>query len=266
MKICDVAKRSWSRRGVDIHKADGTEFSVVRERRTPHDGDTVRCRSDEQGVEPIPLRRLRPHWRRENVTGRALMCRGTGTRRGERLRGRSCLPSSVATSHVVHDERFLLGHERCRPRIGPVRRLRSSDLHHTGLFATSFSRAGRRVFSAAWTASVHYRPQAALKPRDSNSRALRTSRASCLMGIPDRGQRASLLAAHQRRDHLPADYCDVAPGQHQYTPPARTPPRRRPLTRHARAHSVAIEEGRQIYSWTCGPLGERCGPTPPPRS
>src|SRR5437867_4816146 len=112
MKICDVAKRSWSGRGVDIHKTDGTEFSAVRERRTPHDGDTVRCRSDEQGVESIPLRRLRPHWRRENVTGNALVCRGTATRRGERLCGRGCLPSSVATPHVVHDERSLLGHQR----------------------------------------------------------------------------------------------------------------------------------------------------------
>ena len=191
MNVADVPERSWSRWDLDAHKTDGAKFSALGERGAPYSGEAVRRRSDEQGVEPVPVWRLRPRWWGENVTGSAPVCGGAATRHRSRLRGRGCLPSCDATRHVLHDERSLPGHRRhAAPATGRVPCRRSSDLHHTRFCPASFSPAGRCVLDAAWTAVVmHCCRQAALKPRDRSSRALRTFRTSGWMGIPDRERR-----------------------------------------------------------------------------
>ena len=68
MNVADVPERSWSRWDLDVHKTDGAKFSALGERGAPHGGEAVRRRSDEQGVEPVSVWRLRPRWWGENVT------------------------------------------------------------------------------------------------------------------------------------------------------------------------------------------------------
>jgi len=80
MNVADVPERSWSRWDLDVHKTDGAKFSALGERGAPYSGEAVRRRSDEQGVEPVLVSRLRPRWWGENVTGSAPVCGGAATR------------------------------------------------------------------------------------------------------------------------------------------------------------------------------------------